>query len=1156
MLHGAFGEEKGGWTDRFNNSHCIPQSSTLPDKNREELQAAIDKFIPVCSKTLAKPGQVISIPLKDAHPGYCRGSAIEPKEMRLFSIFDLQEATRNGAFDSCKLDSFFGKQSIDQLYDIADEHEQIKVHLVAIGSVKPYYQVDVLNHASLALVDTKEPQSLHPTVITHLHSKDLGSFGRKCGQATLALQFHYVFSMFMGAGSAIFCTVKRGKDDLVGEQGFYPKRGYKKCKSQGTDHGCNHVSTFTEEHASELWSSDKFPSSHNNNVHIRSETQHNVQIRSFNGDLLKAARKALPNNVSSVLPKFEQKACGHPSRSASHVSNNFKDVKEHADKTLLSMRQAVHCDSQNSPCLDRLVAILSQSEIPFLVDYFHCFVDYNRETDLMVASFSKMRTYILHCCEDSDNSMFMTYHKALFVQSENSPRAEDTPSGGHRMVLLVHASKLLDTDDINADDIHALGSDMSVISAITYSCDKATGVSFHSNYMNDYDYGRNVSFVNQYLWRAILLSSGEAEDSVLSEKIAGFDETPLLKDVYSASSIYEKYVNHCNNTGVLDKISDTDFKYFEGEEYSSFIKFVKGPSANRFKEDEEICSFKEDKESYSDKVSRFSEDWDYTTVKPIEFHPGVIVGDSSGDKSEWSVSLSLLMELFYTSSFPNPVYSPLAVFLFEDLSIGVSKDADDQCTRFILKCNRCKSTIDSEETFSGLLHIAYELSMWHHQVDSCHCKPTDRVCVGSDDLFLGSYLTWEKDISNSNGIRQFALFVLSLKLCSESQGTDLNEHFCRALLGERDIIHDNGGIIPSLETAIVEDSSSEKVKVLNENDKLLVNAESICVVDWKDDSLPQTIPVFFKDENCMDHLKTMLSEVKSTNDGRAGIHNLGLLPYYMNACDERERTSQEYRAYKALPSVSLGHAFSCSNECKHLYSHVGRSIKTSSKVFVVQSTLHRRCLNNGHSVCNNEMRIVHKDKNTVTVQWICDRLGLDNILGKSFLDQLSHNKWMELTEEQKSGLKYAMGVQDNTDGNLIVQQLTPFRAKIRFRDSSISSVFLNFAKATVSIQNDFLKYQKEFEKVMCSALLGLEERQATYEGAERVDDNEQFTDGNDGGFGKGPELRRSKRSKPGDTGEKKIADLEGSGTDRPGAKRQCNERTQPIPRKKGKTFFI
>jgi hypothetical protein len=208
------------------------------------------------------------------------------------------------------------------------------------------------------------------------------------------------------------------------------------------------------------------------------------------------------------------------------------------------------------------------------------------------------------------------------------------------------------------------------------------------------------------------------------------------------------------------------------------------------------------------------------------------------------------------------------------------------------------------------------------------------------------------------------------------------------------------------------------------------------------------------------------------------------------------------------------------------------------------------------------MQIVCKDKNTVTVQWICDRLGLDNILGKSFLDQLSHNTWIKLTEEQKSGLNHAMGVQDNTDGNLIVQQLTPFRAEIRFRDSSISPVFLNFAKATVSIQNDFLKYQKEFEKVMCGALLGLKDIQATYEGAERVDDGEQFTDGNDGGFGKehhgGFEkelgLRRSKRSKPGDTGEKKISDLEGSGTDRPGAKRQCNEGTRPIPRKKGKNL--
>ena len=111
-----------------------------------------------------------------------------------------------------------------------------------------------------------------------------------------------------------------------------------------------------------------------------------------------------------------------------------------------------------------------------------------------------------------------------------------------------------------------------------------------------------------------------------------------------------------------------------------------------------------------------------------------------------------------------------------------------------------------------MLFSAFEFSMLHHRFDSCNCTPCDRVCVGSDDLFLGSYITWMKDTS-ANGIRQFVLFVLSLKQCSESLGTDLNEDFRRAILGDQDI-GDGGSIIPSLETIIVEDSFLKKVRIL------------------------------------------------------------------------------------------------------------------------------------------------------------------------------------------------------------------------------------------------------------------------------------------------------------------------------------------------------
>ena len=598
--------------------------------------------------------------------------------MRLISIFDLQKARRIGAFDCRKLNDIFGKESLDKLYGITDEHEQIKVHLVAIGCVTEYSQVDVLYHVSLALVDAHEEKSLYPTVITHLHSKTLASFGQKRGQATLALQFHHVFSIFMGAGSKIFCTVEQGNDELVGECGFYLNRGYKKCENGYIDH----VSSFAEGSGLELWFSDEFPSSHKENVHIFfSQKEYKSKIYAFNGNLLNTARLSLPRNIRSVLPKglLVKGTVVHPSSEKNYVSNNFKDVKERADEKLLSMRPTVNCDSEKSPCLDRLVRILSKSNSLCFVEYFHNLVDYSKKTDLMLASFSKMKTYILHSCDVSENNIFMSLHKTLFGQPENSPRLEGTPDT-LKMVLLVHASKLLAIDDLyintnTDDDIHALGSDMSVISAITYSCDEANGVNLHSNYKNECNYGRYVSSVNQYLLRAILLHSGE--DSDPSEKIAHFDKSRYLKDDYSAPKIYEEYTKDDNIAAVLDEINDFDLNDLY-ENKDSFKDFVKGgPSKTKDKE----------KKAYSSKISRLSKQWGYTAVKPIEFNPGVIVTKSFQDKSELSVSLSLLMELFYYTNFPHPIYSPLAVLLFEDLSIRVSKNSDDESTRFTLWCN-------------------------------------------------------------------------------------------------------------------------------------------------------------------------------------------------------------------------------------------------------------------------------------------------------------------------------------------------------------------------------------------------------------------------------------------------------------------------------------
>ena len=131
---------------------------------------------------------------------------------------------------------------------------------------------------------------------------------------------------------------------------------------------------------------------------------------------------------------------------------------------------------------------------------------------------------------------------------------------------------------------------------------------------------------------------------------------------------------------------------------------------------------------------------------------------------------------------------------------------------------------------------------------------------------------------------------------------------------------------------------------------------------------------------------------------------------------------------------------------------------------------------------------------------------------------------------------------------------------------------------------------------MCAALLGIDSRRATChsqvdpesgnkestEGADKLDEQQDFSGGNNDGFGEesAPEtktvgergtnasreefrdaksLRRSKRSKPCDTGEKKIADKDSNGTDgpgtddQPGAKRQCRE--QPLDtRSRGKTM--
>ena len=255
---------------------------------------------------------------------------------------------------------------------------------------------------------------------------------------------------------------------------------------------------------------------------------------------------------------------------------------------------------------------------------------------------------------------------------------------------------------------------------------------------------------------------------------------------------------------------------------------------------------------------------------------------------------------------------------------------------------------------------------------------------------------------------------------------------------------------------------------------------------------------------------------------------------------------------------------------------------------------------------------------------------------------------MRGTDQQKSGIKCSLGVQDSTDGNLIVQQLTPFRAKICSQSSSNPSAILNFAESKVSIENKHVQIQKELDKLMCAALIDVENRSVTckngalkespscaksggqcskkkrklndklqnegqgshsqgdpegekkksIEGADELDDDEHFTDGNNDGFGEesvgepgtggkggtnaarkgihsqrsdkdqldtsardNKSVRRSKRMAHSDPGKQKTADIEGNGTDRPGtddqpgAKRQCNEGNQRTSsRTRGKTM--
>ena len=136
------------------------------------------------------------------------------------------------------------------------------------------------------------------------------------------------------------------------------------------------------------------------------------------------------------------------------------------------MLQSSSNKGKEPPCLQRLANVLTQMNAEIYVEYFHYFVNYKKDTNLAVSSFSKMSTYILYCGNFNGSNVCRNLQ---FV----SQLASSVKSDGLKMMLLVHASQRY-AQVLSEDEKDYLLSEMSVLSAVIFSHDDNNGTIIHT----------------------------------------------------------------------------------------------------------------------------------------------------------------------------------------------------------------------------------------------------------------------------------------------------------------------------------------------------------------------------------------------------------------------------------------------------------------------------------------------------------------------------------------------------------------------------------------------------------------------------------------------------------------------------------------------------
>ena len=191
-------------------------------------------------------------------------------------------------------------------------------------------------------------------------------------------------------------------------------------------------------------------------------------------------------------------------------------------------------EGKETPCLQRLVNVLTQTNTEIHVEYFHSFVDYKKDTNLAVSSFSKMSTYILYCGNVNGSNVCRNLQ---FV----SQLASSVKSDGLKMILLVHASQRY-AQDLSEDEKDYLLSEMSVLSAVIFSHDDNNGTIIHLNYPNDDEYGTSVSCVNVYLLHAVLLFTKQDKMKLLKSGCEGSDSIFFQVQLLLSIQMIQKFV--------------------------------------------------------------------------------------------------------------------------------------------------------------------------------------------------------------------------------------------------------------------------------------------------------------------------------------------------------------------------------------------------------------------------------------------------------------------------------------------------------------------------------------------------------------------------------------------------------------------------------------